>query len=135
MTHFNLQDLNIWAILVVSVLNMVIGALWYSRLLFGNAWMKGIGMKEDDQGASPVVYLVVFVLGLVIAIFFSMFLQGVNNAATGLAYGVLISLGFVIPTILTHYLMEKRASGFMLIVAGHELVVFMVYGAVLGGWQ
>lgn len=135
MTHFNLQELNIWAILLVAVLNMVIGALWYSRLLFGNAWMKGAGLKEDDQGASPMVYLIVFVLGLVIAIFFSMFLQGVNNAATGLAYGVLISLGFIIPTILTHYLMEKRRGGFMLIVAGHELVVFMVYGAVLGGWQ
>jgi len=114
---------------------MVIGALWYSRLLFGNAWMKGIGFKPDEQGAPPVVFVLVFILGIVIAVFLAMFLQGVNNAATGLAYGVLLALGFVVPTMITHYLMEKRSSQFILIVAGHELVVFMVYGAVLGGWQ
>jgi hypothetical protein len=28
MTHFNFADLNIWAVLVAGVMNMLIGAAW-----------------------------------------------------------------------------------------------------------
>ncbi len=135
MTHFSISDLNIWAILLASVLNMVIGAFWYSRAFLGKPWMKHLGLKEEDLKPNPVLFVIVFVLGLVIALFMAMFLQGVNNAAVGLAYGALLSLGLVIPSMLTHYIFEMRKGGFMIIVAGHELVVFLVYGAILGGWQ
>jgi len=135
MTHLEFSDLNFWAILVVSLLNMVIGATWYSRALFGNLWMKGLDLKEEEMSASPVIYLFVFLFGVIIALVMAVFLQGVNSALTGLAYGAVLSLGLVIPTILTHYLMEGRKGGFMLIVAGHELVLFLAYGAILGGWQ
>ena len=135
MTHFAFSELNFLAIILAAVLNMVIGALWYSRLLFGNQWMAYVGLKEDEAGASAWTYVVVFLLGLIIALLMAMFLQGAAGAVEGLLYGAVIGLGFVIPTVLTHYLMEKRKSGFMFIVAGHELVLFLVYGALLAGWQ
>lgn len=135
MTHIDFAELNFLAILVAGILNMVIGALWYSRPLFGNQWMAHLGLKEDEPGASPWTYIVVFILGLIIAVLMAMFLQGTSGALQGLMYGAVIGLGFVIPTILTHYLMEQRKFGFMLIIAGHELLLFLVYGALLAGWQ
>ena len=135
MTHFSFSDLNIWAILVAGVVNMVIGALWYSRPLFGNKWMAYLGFKEEEMNNSPWIYVVVFLLGLVIAILMAMFLQGTTGALEGLMYGAIIGLGFVIPTILTHYIMEGRKGGFMFIIAGHELLLFLLYGAILAGWQ
>lgn len=111
MTHFDFTGLNFWAILVVSVLNMIIGAAWYSYALFGKLWMKGLGLKEEDMKTSPLVYILVFIFGAIIAVLMAMFLQGVDGALTGLAFGVIIALGLVIPTMLTHYLMEgKNAS-------------------------
>lgn len=135
MTHFSFADLNIWAILVAGVINMAIGATWYSRALFGTKWMSYLGLKEEDANPSVWLYVVVFLLGLVIALFMAMFLQGSEGVVDGLIYGGVLALVFVIPTMITHYLYEQRKGGFMLIVAGHELVLFMAYGALLAGWQ
>jgi hypothetical protein len=135
MEHFSFSDLNIWAIVVASVLNMVIGAFWYSRVFLGVPWMKSLGLKEEDLQGSPLKFVIVFFLGAIIAVLMAMFLQGVDSAITGLAYGAVISLGLVIPTMVTHYLFEMRKPALIFIVAGHELVLFLVYGALLGGWQ
>lgn len=135
MAHFAISDLNIWAILVAGVLNMAIGAAWYSSALFGIKWMNYLGFKMEELNPKPWLFVVVFILGLIIATIMAMFLQGSGGALQGLGYGALISLGLVIPTIITHYLYEQRKGGFMLIVAGHELVIFMAYGALLGAWQ
>ena len=135
MTHFSLSELNIWAILVAGVVNMAKGALWYSRPLFGNQWMAYLGFKEDEPNNSPWIFVIVFLLGLIIAVLMAMFLQGASGWLDGLIYGAVIGLGFVIPTILTHYIMEGRKRGFMLIIAGHELLLFLAFGAILAGWQ
>ena len=135
MTHFTFSELNFLAILVAAILNMVIGALWYSRIFFGNKWMAYLGFKENEPNASPWTYIIVFLLGLIIAVLMAMFLRGTTGAKEGLMYGAIIGLGFVIPTILTHYLMEQRKAGFMFIIAGHELLLFLVYGALLAAWQ
>lgn len=135
MTHIDFSELNFLAILVAAILNMVIGALWYSRPLFGNKWMAYLGYKDDEPNSSAWTYVIVFLLGLIIAVFMAMFLQGATGVKQGLIYGAVIGLGFVIPTILTHYIMEQRKSGFILIIAGHELLLFLVYGALLAGWQ
>jgi hypothetical protein len=135
MTHFSLSDLNIWAILVAGAVNMLIGAAWYSTALFGKQWMGYLGFKSEELNPSPWLFVVVFLLGLVIALVMAMFLRGVEGAVQGLAYAGLISLAFVIPTMITHYLYEQRKGGFMLIAAGHEFVLFLAYGAILGGWQ
>lgn len=135
MTHFNFAELNIWAILAASVLNMLIGFIWYSKALFGVAWMNSLGFKEEDLKPSPWLFLIVFLLGVVIAVFMALFLQGVSCVWTGLGYGALLALVFVIPTMVTHYLYEMRSAKFMLIVVGHELFLFSAYGAILGGWQ
>lgn len=135
MTHFSVTDLNFWAILVAGVINMAIGASWYSKALFGNKWMNYLGFKEEELNPSPWLFLLVFLLGLIIAVLMAMFLKEASGAVEGLVFGAVLSLGFVIPTIVTHYLYEQRKGGFMLIVAGHEFVLFLVYGALLAGWQ
>ena len=135
MEHFTFNELNIWAILVASLMNMFIGFLWYSKTLFGRQWMALIGLKEEDANPKPSLFIYAYLLGLLIAFVMAVLLQSAGSALTGLVYGGVIAIGFVIPTILTHYLYEGRKGGLMLIVAGHELLVFLSYGALLGGWQ
>ena len=52
--------------------------------------MKGLGLKEEDLKASPVIYILVFIFGAVIAELMAMFLQGVDGAVAGLAYGAIL---------------------------------------------
>ena len=134
MTHFNFADLNIWAILVAGVLNMLIGAIWYSEALFGKKWMAYLGFKKEELNPSPGLFVFVFFLGLLVAVIMALFLQGAS-ALEGLAYGAIIGLGLVVPTMLTHALYEQRKGGLMLITTGHVLLNFMAYGALLAGWQ
>jgi len=135
MSHFVISDLNIWAILTAALFNMALGSLWYSRAFLGKPWMKYVGLTDANIKPSPLLFVYVFILGLLVAIFMALFLQDVTNAGVGLAYGAVIAVAFVIPTLLTHYLFEMRKGGLMLIVAGHELILFMAYGAILGGWK
>lgn len=134
MTHFAFSDLNIWAILVAGVMNMVIGASWYSEALFGKQWMTYLGFKKEELNPSAGLFVLVFILGLLVAVVMALFLQGAS-AVEGILYGVVIALGLVIPMLVTHALYEQRKAGMILLTAGHVLVTFMAYGALLAGWQ
>ena len=67
MTHFAFSELNIWAILVAGVLNMAIGASWYSEALFGKKWMAYLGFKKEELNPSAGLFVFVFILGLLVA--------------------------------------------------------------------
>jgi hypothetical protein len=134
MTHFAFSELNIWAILVAGVMNMVIGAGWYSEALFGKQWMAHLGFKKEELNPSAGQYVFVFVLGLLMAVVFALFLQGAS-VLEGLLYGAVIGVGLVVPMLVTHALMEQRKGGLILLTSGHVLVTFMAYGALLAGWQ
>lgn len=134
MTHLAFSEINIWAILVAGVMNMVIGASWYSETLFGKKWMAYLGFKKEELNPSAGLFVFVFILGLVVAVIMALFLQGAT-AVEGLLYGAVIGLGLVIPTMITHGLYEQRKAGLMWITSGHVLVNFMAYGALLAGWQ
>ncbi|HNI11929.1 MAG TPA: DUF1761 family protein, partial [bacterium] len=41
------NSLNWLAIIVASISAFVLGGIWYSPLMFGNAWMKVAGMTEE----------------------------------------------------------------------------------------
>jgi hypothetical protein len=49
-------------LILVSVCNffekgyMMCHNMWYSPVLFGHAWMKLIGLKEDMSGDGPLAY-------------------------------------------------------------------------------
>jgi len=134
MTHFAFSEINIWAVLVAGVMNMVIGASWYSEALFGKKWMAYLGFKKEELNPSPGLFVFVFFLGLLVAVVMALFLRGAG-ALEGLLYGALVGLGLVIPTLITHALYEQRKGGLILLTSGHVLVNFMAYGALLAGWQ
>ena len=134
MTHFVFSELNIWAILVAGVINMVIGAGWYSEALFGKKWMAYLGLKKEELNPSAGLFAFVFFLGLLMAVVMALFLQGAS-ALEGLLFGAVIGVGLVIPMLVTHALMEQRKGGLMWLTSGHVLVTFLAYGALLAGWQ
>ena len=50
-----------------AVLYMVLSMVWYMPRVFGNQWMEGEGLKEEDLRAneSPAIYVITFVMALV----------------------------------------------------------------------
>ncbi|MEF2246966.1 MULTISPECIES: DUF1761 domain-containing protein [unclassified Paenibacillus] len=51
-------EINYLAVLIATAVTMVLGFLWYSPVLFGNAWVKQIGLnKEEMSSGGPITYV------------------------------------------------------------------------------
>ena len=52
-----LESLHIFAILIAAFVGMALGALWYSPVLFGNAWLSALGKTQEQLGspAGPMI--------------------------------------------------------------------------------
>ena len=123
------------AIVVAAVVNMVIGSLWFSPLLFQRPW---VAMRVDRNPmsgvASPMLYVITAVGALVSAITLDWIigLAGGRTLTGGAIIGLYAGLGFVAPAILSDNLFNERPFKLYLIVGGFPVVGLLVMGAILG---
>ncbi len=140
--HF--LGVNLWAVLVSAVATMVVGFLWYSPVLFANAWMKLMGYDPNDKtkiaemqkSAGPSYFmsliasvLAAFVLGKLITV------AGFSMAVDGLKIGLVVWLGFVTTVQFTNALFSRQPFKLYMINTGYQLVCYAVMGAILGAWR
>lgn len=128
--------INYWAVLVAAVSAFVLGGLWYSKLLFGNAWMRESGMTEEKAAQSnpAKVFGGAFVLSLLAAWAFAMFL-GEVSWQEGTMYGFMAGLFWVAASFGINYLFEQRSLKLWAINGGYHTVQFTLYGFILGLWH
>ena len=123
------------AIIIAVVVNMALGALWFSPLLFVKPWMAMRVDKTPPSGtASPMLYAITAVGALVSAITLDWIigLAGARTLLGGAIIGLYAGLGFVAPAILSDNLFNERPFKLYLIVAGFPVVGLLVMGAILG---
>lgn len=129
--------INYLAVIVAALSDFVVGALWYSPLLFAKPWMKANGFTPEDlkKGNPAVTYTVVLVLSLVISYILALFLGTPDTDTTrGLAVGVHAGvLAVCAMTVIA--LFEKRSLGYILVNSGYIFVGFVVKGLILGAWR
>jgi len=131
-------NVNWLAIVVSTVANMVIGALWYGPLL-GKPWMKELGVTMDDISSTPMVpaylvailnsFLMAFVLANVVA------WTGVTGVLGGALLGLTMWTGFTGFTFAANHAFEGRSLQLWLINSGTYLIGLLVMGAILAVWQ
>jgi hypothetical protein len=132
-------SVNYLAVLVAAAVYFLLGALWYSKLLFANTWMKGVG-KTDEQikeGFSRMAFLWSFIWSFVAVYGVARILvwAGGDSAADGFLAGLLIGVCFVLAVFVINNLFEKRPKGFMLINAFYHVVAFIISGLIIGAWR
>ncbi len=130
-------DVNFVAVLLCGVASMVIGFLWYSKMLFGATWMKLSGISEADMKKAnsnmPVMYGTMFVASLVMAYVLAHFAKyaGAATLMDGVVAGFWAWLGFVATTMLSGSLFESKPIKLYFINTGYQLVTLVVMGAIL----
>lgn len=134
-----LQNLNWLAIIVAGVIYFVIGALWYSPLLFSNLFMKyrGITREEIQSSGNPTEYLLTLIGDLISALVLAIVLQLAQSVSVtdGIAVGLLVALGFALPSTLTYTVFSGPHKMLWAIYSGYQLVGFAVMGIILTLWK
>ncbi len=136
-----MTGVNYLAVLVAAILNMVIGAFWYSPALFGKSWMELMGWKPEDaqkrMAGARQAYAVSFIASFLIAYALARIIwyAQAHSMVAGAAIGLLAWLGFVATTHGTNYLFEGRPTRLFGINTGYHLVSLIIMGALLGAWR
>jgi hypothetical protein len=134
-------DVNYLAVLVSAIAAMLIGALWYSPLLFGKIWIKSMKFtKKDLDKAKEKGMAKSYAIGFVAVLISAFVLSNVINAmrASTLLDGALIGfwvwLGFVATVMLNMVLWDSKPVQLYLVNVSYYLVNLAVMGAILAVW-
>ena len=131
---------NYLAILAATISTFVLGGLWYSPLLFANAWSREIGLTDEarknaEKKGMGRIMGTAFVLELVMAFNLAAFIGAKGTLAFGAFAGAAAGFGWVALAFGVTYLFEQRSLRLFFINAGYHGVAFTVMGAILGAWH
>lgn len=137
MSNLIAVDINLIGVVLGAVSNMVIGAIWYSPMVFGKTWMKltGITQTEIDSGKKqmPKIYSMAFIGALITAYILALIIDlvGASTVGEGLQIGFLVWLGFIATTTLSSVLFEKKKTDLYVLNNGYNLISILVMSVII----
>lgn len=132
-----MPPINLWAVFGAAVSAFVLGGLWYAPFLFGRAWQRAAKISDEQiKGGKPAItFGVSFLLALISAFVFAMFLGPAPGLPFALAAGSSAGLFWVATSFGINYLFERKSFELFLINGGYHTAQFTLYGLVLGLWH
>lgn len=138
------MQINYWAVLVSAVLSMPLGALWYGPL-FGKKWSEIIGADYNDlearkkmQKSCGKLYVTQFLLVLFQVWVLAYYIAGWKEVS-GLQNSLWIWAAFIMPIIAGSSMWNNDSAKIswarFLIQSGYNLVLFIIFGLILGYWN
>ncbi len=131
--------LNYWAVLVAGVVYWILGAIWYARPVFGNAWLKGTGKTPEqikaEYSAKKVIWALVASLVQAYGIGRMMSYTMAGSLVDGLLVGLLLSTCLVLPSIGISDIMESRPTKLTWINVLYVVVGYVIMGLIMGFWR
>lgn len=134
-------DYNWWAMIVATVAFWVLGALWYSPVLFGKRWQKELGFTDEylKSGSMVVTFGLSFVLMLfmVWGLGFALLVHKPEDVTwlSGLWLGVFIGIIFSMFTMGINYLYQRRSFVLWLIDGFYIVFGLAIAGIIIGAWR
>ncbi len=129
-----MSDLNWLAVFVAWVIHVVISLLWFQPALFGKTWvmLSGKEMKPATQWI-PVGFLAHLVAVLALAVI--IYLANATTIMEGIAFGILVSIGFIGAMLGGELVWEKIPFRLFLIRLGDQLLTLSLAGVILALWR
>lgn len=132
-------EVNWLAVVLATLSTLVVGSVWYTPKVFGNAWMKlaKVDMKQAEKaGMKPILITIVvtFITAYVLAhvAYLSNQFFGNSFLRDTLSTAFWLWLGFTAARIITHDVFENRPAKLTAMNVAHELVTFVVMGVIIG---
>lgn len=131
------SQLNFLAVLAAAASSFLLGGLWYSPLMFQKAWLDGCGLTLVDleQVKPAKLFTVAFVLALIAAFVFALFLGPKPPLGFAVGAGFAAGLAWVATSIGISYVFEQRPLKLFLVNGGYHTLQFTLIGLILGLWH
>jgi len=129
--------INWLAVIVAGLSAFIVGGIWYSRPLFGNAWMVDSNLTEEQikQGNKGKIFGFTLVFSLIMAVNLAMFLADAKtNASWGATAGFLAGI-WTFCAIAIHSLFELKSWRHIFINGGYSVVSLTLMGLIIGAWR
>jgi hypothetical protein len=132
-----MPEFNMWAVLAAAVSSFVLGGLWYSPALFAKPWQREVGLSDEQlaHGGMMRIFVLSFVLSLIAALVFAVFLGPRPPLRLGLGAGFAAGLCWVASSFGINYLFARRSFKLFLIDGGYHTLQFTLIGLILALWH
>ena len=129
-----MPDVNWIAVLLCAVSSLVLGGIWYSPMLFAKPWQHAAGLSDEQakSGNMAMIFGLTFLLSLVAALVFAMFLGRNFGLVPAIGAGASAGLCWVAVSLGISYLFEHRPLNLWLINGGYHALQFTLFGVILG---
>ncbi|MBL7784930.1 MAG: DUF1761 domain-containing protein [Chitinophagales bacterium] len=136
-----LGNINFLAVIAAGFAAFLLGALWYSPVLFGKLWQRELGYTDEylQQGSMPKIFGTSFLLMLIMALGMAFLLQDKAGHGVdwliGLKKGLKVGVFFVATSAGINYLYQRKSIALWLIDATYQVAFLGIMGAILGAWR
>jgi hypothetical protein len=120
---------NVWAVLVGIIASSLLGALWYSPLVFRRSWTRARG-RAPEEGRS--VYVVMVLTAIATTIAFGWWAGPEPSIEEAVVDGFVVGLFFAATALGLHYAFAGRGLRLWLIDAGFQVARFVLLGVIFG---
>ena len=127
------DNLNWLAVILAGVAYFVLGAVWYSNLLFGKQYRAAIGVG-DEAATPPAAALIVNLVGwLIAALAMGLIAEsiGADGFAEGVMLGIVIWLGFIVTNGIVNDFYSGMNAELAKVNGPYNLLGFVIMGAIL----
>ncbi len=128
--------------LVAALAYFMLGALWYSKLLFSKKWIEYLKIDINDPNAKKGVglmfggsFVMMFLQCFALAVLVNRLEDFNGGWMSGVKLGALTGVCFSAATIGVNYLYEKKPLGLFLINAGYAVAGNIIAAVILCCWQ
>lgn len=122
-TLFSISD-----VVVATLVGMMLGAFWYSPVVFGAAWMASIGKTADTLGSQTLPMIGSVVASLLTAVGVTLLSNGLGVSSLGeaIVLGAVLGVLIIFPALLSDNLFCGWGSKLLMIQAGYRLLAVML---------
>jgi hypothetical protein len=137
MQHLH-HELNYVAIVVCAVIVWMLGATWYSPLLFAKPWVAIVGRKMGEKPVGVYKGMIGSLIGDILLCFVlahTVRWSGADGWMDGAHIGLITWVGFFAAPLYPQSIYEGRPFKYFAINGGYWLVSLLIVGAVLAVWR
>ncbi len=129
-----ISNIHWFPVTVLTIASFIIGFLWHQPFLFGKTW------KHENNPSNIPLKINAPLIFLGTAIMHFIGISGLSSVTSGIGgingflTGFLISCAWILPAMSGTYLFANRSLKLLAIDAGMYIVLFSLFGAILGIW-